>query len=77
MHSGKPMPCKLDAELTRARALSMSLRQMLVCSQDLEDKHQSVGCAIFLADELDHQLERIEDAARGWKTSTVEGANDA
>ena len=67
----------LDTELTRARALSMSLKQMLVCSQDLEDKHQSVGCAIFLASELDYQLERIEDAARGWIAPAVEGANDA
>ena len=71
------MPLQLETELTRACALSMSLKQMLVCSQDLEDKHQSVGCAIFLACELDHQLERIEDAARGWTTPTAEGANDA
>ena len=71
------MHAKLDTELTRARALSMSLKQMLVCAEDLEDKSRPVGCAIFLADELDHQLERIEDAARGWKASAVEGANDA
>lgn len=69
-----PMPPKIDVELTRARALSMSLRQMLVCALDLEDKHQPVGCAIFLANELDDQLERIEDAARGW--NLVERAND-
>jgi hypothetical protein len=68
------MISKLDAELTRARALSISLKQMLVCAQDLEDKHQPVGCAIFLASELEGQLERIEEAARGWKL--VERAND-
>ena len=76
MHSGKLMPCKLDAELTRARALSMSLKQMLVCALDLEDKHQPVGCALFLASELDYQLERIEDAARGWIAPATKGAND-
>ena len=67
---------KFDAELARARALSMSLKQMLMCAQDLEDTHQPVGCAIFLASELDDQLERIEDAARGWEALAVEGAND-
>lgn len=49
---------KLETELTRARALSMSLKQMLICAEELEDKHQPVGCAIFLANELDSQLER-------------------
>jgi hypothetical protein len=66
----------LEAELTRARALSMSLKQMLACAQDLEDKHHPVGCAIFLASELDDQLERIEDAARGWIPPATKGAND-
>ncbi len=66
---------KLEAELTRARALTQSLRQMLVCAEDVEDKSQPVGCAIFLASELDEQIERIENAARGW-TGSGEGAND-
>jgi hypothetical protein len=70
------MTPKLDAELTRAHALSISLKQMLVCAQDLEDKHQPVGCAIFLASELDEQLERIENAARGWIVPATKGAND-
>jgi len=68
---------KFDDAMARARALAQSLRQMLVCAQDLEDKHQPVGCAIFLASELDEQLERIENAARGWTSSATEGANDA
>jgi hypothetical protein len=67
---------QFDDAMARARALNLSLRQMLVCALDLEDKHQPVGCAIFLAGELDHQLERIENAARGWRASVVEGAND-
>lgn len=71
------MPPKLDDELTRARALSMSLKQMLVCAEELDDKSRPVGCAIFLATELDEQIERIEDAARGWRALAVEGANDA
>ena len=50
---------------------------MLHCAEDLEDKSQPVGCAIFLASELDEQLERIENAARGWVTLATEGANDA
>jgi hypothetical protein len=76
MHSVRSVP-KLEAEIARARGLSVSLKQMLVCALDLEDKHQPVGCAIFLASELDDQLERIEDAARGWTAPGVEGANDA
>jgi hypothetical protein len=68
---------KFEDEMTRAHALTQSLRQMLICAQDLENKHHPVGCAIFLADELDHQLERIEDASRGWVAPAVEGANDA
>jgi len=68
---------KFDDAMARARARAQSFRQMLVCAQDLEDKHQPVGCAIFLASELDEQLERIENAARGWTSSATEGANDA
>jgi hypothetical protein len=70
-----PYP-KFDDAVIRARALAQSLRQMLVCAQDLEEKHQPVGCAIFLASELDEQLERIEDAARGWIAPATKGAND-
>jgi hypothetical protein len=57
---------KFEDEMTRARALAQSLRQMLVCAQDLEDTHQPIGSAIFLASELDDQLQRIDDAAQGW-----------
>ena len=70
------MPLNLETELTRARALSISLKQMLHCAEDLEDKSQPVECAIFLASELDEQLERIENAARGWVVPTTKGAND-
>jgi hypothetical protein len=44
------VPLKFEDEMTRAHALTQSLRQMLICAQDLEDKHHPVGCAIFLAD---------------------------
>ena len=71
-----PIAQKLALELTRARTLSMSLKQMLHCAEDLEDKSRPVACAIFLTGELDEQLERIENAARGWSASPTEGAND-
>jgi len=64
-------------------SLASLLRFAVPCANSLlhhvlsaEDKHQPVGCAIFLASELDKQLERIEDAARGWIAPATKGAND-
>jgi branched-chain amino acid transport system permease protein len=49
---------------------------LIVCTYLLINRTK-LGRAIFLADELYHQLERIEDAARGWRAPAAEGANDA
>jgi hypothetical protein len=67
------MPTKLEEEFARTRALMHALKAILESASDLDDCARTVGAAVFLASELEEQLEKLENLAADWK---IKGGNN-
>jgi hypothetical protein len=67
------MPTKLEEEFTRTHALARTLKILVNAAADLDDCTETIGAAVFLASELEEQLEKLENLAADWK---IKGGNN-
>jgi hypothetical protein len=54
---------QFEEQFARTRAIAHALKVLLDTAADLEDAAATIGAAVFLAGELDDQLERVQKLA--------------